>query len=337
MPSYDEAQAIAGDTSAQRLLNLFFIFNASTRALSTEEIVSDSDLGYGSPQRDSDLRKFRRDRAKLAEQGIRIVEAKPLGAAESEESYWKLDRENTFATGGIVTRDDAQTLAAAIDEYLEGQATPLVRPLQSVRDKALELAEGSTPQTRDEQAANAFDPILDALWSAFATHKKIALSYRNARGEASKRSLAIYGIFSHEGCAYVTGLDDASQSIRTFRTDRIEKVWRPKGTYNIPNTFSIKDYVFLPFDFGEGESVQAQFSLLASMPQAAVLACTHGRGEIALTEAGSWRWTIEVRDIDAAASFALSHAREGLRPVAPQAFVDAWQRMIDKVVEAHGA
>ena len=102
MPSYDEAQAIAGDTSAQRLLNLFFIFNASTRALSTEEIVSDSDLGYGSPQRDSDLRKFRRDRAKLAEQGIQIVEAKPLGAAESEESYWKLDRENTFATGGIV-------------------------------------------------------------------------------------------------------------------------------------------------------------------------------------------------------------------------------------------
>ena len=165
MPSYDEAQAIAGDTSAQRLLNLFFIFNASTRALSTEEIVSDSDLGYGSPQRDSDLRKFRRDRAKLAEQGIQIVEAKPLGAAESEESYWKLDRENTFATGGIVTRDDAQTLAAAIDEYLEGQATPLGRPLQSVRDKALELAEGSTPQTRDEQTANAFDPILDALWS----------------------------------------------------------------------------------------------------------------------------------------------------------------------------
>lgn len=95
------------------------------------------------------------------------------------------------------------------------------------------------------------------------TRKKITFSYRNARGEASKRSLAIYGIFSHEGCAYVTGLDDASQSIRTFRTDRIEKVWRPKGTYNIPNTFSIKDYVFLPFDFGEGESVQAQFSLPA--------------------------------------------------------------------------
>ncbi len=35
-------------------------------------------------------------------------------------------------------------------------------------------------------------------------------------------------------------------------------------------------------------------------------------------------------------SFALSHAREGLRR-GSQAFVDAWQRMIDKVVEAHGA
>ena len=159
VPSYDEAQAIAGDTSAQRLLNLlFYLQRLYASALYGRDRLG-LRSGLWSPQRDSDLRKFRRDRAKLAEQGIQIVEAKPLGAAESEESYWKLDRKNTFATGGIVTRDDAQTLAAAIDEYLEGQATPLGRPLRSVRDKALELAEGNTPQTRDEQAANAFDPI----------------------------------------------------------------------------------------------------------------------------------------------------------------------------------
>ncbi len=200
-----------------------------------------------------------------------------MGAAESEEKLWKLDRENTFATGGIVTRD-AQTLAAAIDEYLEGQATPLGRPLQSVRDKALELAEGSTPQGRDEQASNAFDPILDALWSAFATRKKITFSYRNARGEASKRSLAIYGIFSHEGCAYVTGLDDASQASAPFAPTASKRSGVQRAPTTSPTRFPLRT-TLLPFDFGEGESVQAQFSLPFSMPQAAVLACTHRRGK----------------------------------------------------------
>ena len=189
MPSYDEAQAIAGDTSAQRLLNLFFIFNASTRALSTEEIVSDSDLGYGSPQRDSDLRKFRRDRAKLAEQGIQIVEAKPLGAAESEESYWKLDRENTFATGGIVTRNDAQTLAAAIDEYLEGQATPLGRPLQSVRDKASSLLRAA--RRRDGTNRPPTPSILFSMHFGAPSPRARRLRSRTATRAAKHQSAAL--------------------------------------------------------------------------------------------------------------------------------------------------
>ena len=36
------------DKTAQRILNLFFVLNSSPEPLTTEQIVLDSDLGYGS-------------------------------------------------------------------------------------------------------------------------------------------------------------------------------------------------------------------------------------------------------------------------------------------------
>ena len=44
------------DKTAQRILNLFFVLNSSPEPLTTEQIVLDSDLGYGSGNIDSDKR-----------------------------------------------------------------------------------------------------------------------------------------------------------------------------------------------------------------------------------------------------------------------------------------
>ena len=81
--------------TALRVLNLLFILNASATPLSTEQILQDSDLGYGSANRASDLKKFKRDREKLAEHGVSIVEVRPAGAKQTEESLWTIDRANT--------------------------------------------------------------------------------------------------------------------------------------------------------------------------------------------------------------------------------------------------
>lgn len=340
MPANDETRRIAEDSSARRLLNLFFIFNASTQPISTEEIVSDSDLGYGSEQRESDLRKFRRDRQKLAELGVRIVETKPVGASETEESRWQLDRASTFAAAHVVTPDDAQTLAAAIDEYLSHQDTPLARPLSAVRDKALELAPTATAPLGCTDAmprtGMTSQQVRDAIWQAFEQRRSLPVSYINARGERSRRNIDIYGIITHEGSTYIVGLDDASGSVRTFRTDRIERTWKPRGTYTIPTSFRIRDHVFLPFDFGEGPAVTATFMFPGECTQDAARAITRDRGALEAIDGGR-RWTVEVRDIEAAAGFALSHAREGLRPRSPETLVAAWKRSIDKAVRAHGA
>ena len=107
------------DKTAQRILNLFFVLNSSPEPLTTEQIVLDSDLGYGSGNIDSDKRKFRRDRDKLLERGILIKEVRPAGAQETEESSWTIDREHTFAAGGLITADDADILLNTVEVYIK--------------------------------------------------------------------------------------------------------------------------------------------------------------------------------------------------------------------------
>ena len=242
---------IAEDATAQRLLNLAFIFNTTTRPLTTDEIISDTDLGYGSGNRESDVRKFRRDRQKLAEQGFEIVCADGDGTAENEASSWVLDRARTFATAGIITNDDASILADAIDEYLSASLTPLRAPLMRARAKILELVRaGDAPQQQAAGGPAAQDgaeqTMLDIVWLAFSLRRALTFSYTNGHGGHSRRSVAIYGIFSHEGATYIVGFDDAAQAVRTFRVDRMERALRPGKRYEIPASFDIHAYLFLP-------------------------------------------------------------------------------------------
>ena len=134
------------DKTAQRILNLFFVLNSSPEPLTTEQIVLDSDLGYGSGNIDSDKRKFRRDREKLLERGITIKEVRAAGAQETEESAWTIDREHTFAAGGLITADDADILLDAIDQTLATGSAAFATPLADIRSKIAYLTGASTAE-----------------------------------------------------------------------------------------------------------------------------------------------------------------------------------------------
>lgn len=145
------------DKTAQRILNLFFVLNSSPEPLTTEQIVLDSDLGYGSGNIDSDKRKFRRDRDKLLERGILIKEVRPAGAQETEESSWTIDREHTFAAGGLITADDADILLNAIDQTLAAGSSTFATPLADIRSKIAYLT-GRT--TADEATISRSPPSM---------------------------------------------------------------------------------------------------------------------------------------------------------------------------------
>lgn len=325
------------DETAQRLLNLFFILNTSPTPLTTTQIITDTDLGYGSSNRASDERKFRRDRRKLEEQGIFIKEVTGAIASEIEESAWTIDRESTYSCGGILSADDVDVLVQGIDEYVSAGPTPLAKPLHAVRMRALEAQASKTEDAvRETMAAAHEQPQLDAVWTAFARRAALAMLYRNAQGATSKRTVSIFGLFTQGDYTYITGYDDDTDAIRTFRVDRIERAWRPVKPYAIPADFDISNYLFFPFDLSDAEGVRATFSFPAERSEAEVTACTHQRGELEHDAKRGWMWHIAVRDVTAAAALALAHTRDGMRPVNPPELREEWTRMLQEAVSTHG-
>lgn len=340
--AYDDPEPTPVDETAQRLLNLLFVLNAAPRPLTTEELVSDSDLGYGSGNRASDLRKFRRDREKLEERGVYIAELKTPGSSETEQSAWALDRARTFAAGGLVREEDARLLVAAIDAHLAVPGSPFEPPLRAIRTKALESLEAVEGELSVEDGATrrdctARDAITDALWTAFSLRRTIKMRYTDAAGKQSERVIAVYGIFSHESAGYIAALDDASGEVRTFRIDRIARLGALGSPYEIPDGFDARAYLFLPFDLASGPTATAVFTLPAERTEAEVQAITYGRGRAQREADGTWSWTVEARDVNAAAAFALSHAHDGMRPQGPAPLVDAWRAHIERTVAAHAS
>lgn len=318
------------DKTAQRILNLFFVLNSSPEPLTTEQIVLDSDLGYGSGNTDSDKRKFRRDREKLLERGIVIKEVRAPGSQETEESAWTVDRDHTFADGGLITAEDADILMDAIDQMLAAGSSTFSTPLADIRSKIAYLTgEADVPETRALRS-----PMVDAVWSAFAERCALRFLYQNGRGEQRQRTVCVYGMFEREGISYFCGLDDASGTVRTFRCDRIVRAWKPSGFYTIPSDFNLNDQLFFEFDLADRDPIAATFSFTAETPADMVHALTQGRGSLDRADKG-WTWTVGVRDLDAAASFCMEHSADNMRPVAPDALKQAWDRLIERTVNAH--
>lgn len=329
-------EAPARDT-ARRILNLLFILNSSATPLTTEQIVSDSDLGYGSANRASDLKKFKRDREKLAERGIHVIEVREAGSQLNEESSWAIDAETTYAAAGSITRADAEALLCAVDECLTRDEVPFRQGLLGIRRKLHRLIdpiadadEPSTPGDASERRG------AEALWSAFVLKRKIRFTYLDAKGRESTRTLEVWGMFMQGGHTYFVGLDEQSRGVRTFRDDRIVRAWRPTGHYAVPPWFDIKSYLFLPFDLAAGMATPVSFALRGDCTHDEAEALTHGRGELDYSKVDScWRWTVKARDLQAAAAFALAHHDIIVAPLSPKRLVDTWRHLIGKAVEAH--
>lgn len=315
----------------RRLLNLLFILNTSAEPPTTDEIIGDSDLGYGSGSRDSDLKKFKRDRDKLAQQGFHIVELPGAGGRQNEQSAWTLDRARTHAELGLISAADAEVVAHAVEAATEGGSSPLVPALSAVRARL----RGRIPDASPDGAAEA-DPRLEAIWNAWCLRRALPFDYTDSKGESRPHAVEIYGLFSQAGHGYFVGRDVEVDAIKTFRCDRVHAVRKPSGSYEIPRGFSIRDYLFLPFDFSGTNLTDVSFTLPASLGSAEIEGITHGRGAVSAGPGDVFTWNISVRDIDAAARFALSHASMGMRPSSPVALVERWNDTLKGVIETYG-
>lgn len=327
--------------TARRCLNLFFILNSATAPLATERIIGDADLGYASGNPSSDRRAFRRDRQRLAGQGIIIREVQPEGSSESEESRWELDRGASELDASGISDDDLELLAGLTGRYMRNHppfpgSDAIARLDAKVRGAlALRRKDGvcTAPAPGIGSSAYRYDTIADRIWDRFRDRRAATFDYRDAKGAEARRTVDIYGIFNLGPHAYFVGRDHDREQIRTFRTDRIAEVLKPGDAYAVPDGFDTGEYIFLPFDFGDGAKVKARFAFSPSAPESEVEALTNGRGELSREE-GGLTWSVEVRDVGAAAAWALACAWLGLRPMEPPELMDAWRARIGKAVTA---
>jgi predicted DNA-binding transcriptional regulator YafY len=92
--------------------------------------------------------------------------------------------------------------------------------------------------TRPAPYRAAPDPAaLLALADAARRRRTVRISYTAWRGRASTRELDPYGLVLHSGRWYATGLDHASNQVRTFRLDRVRSVEPSSGTFTPPADF----------------------------------------------------------------------------------------------------
>lgn len=325
--------------SARRILNLLFILNCTSRPLTTTEIITDSDLGYGMAGTESEKKKFQRDRKKLEEYGVHIREVKESGASETEESRWEIDRGRTHIDTAVVTQDDADMLVHAVDEYLARTKISFRSALLRIRAVAAAIdtdAEQDKDTDNDEQVSDQIQNVLDTVWAAYCSRKSLPFCYRDAKGKESKRTVSIYGIVNQANQCYFVGLDNLSDEVRTFRTDRVTRMNKPRGSYTIPHDFSLDAFQFLPLDLGDGEEMQATFAFPAQSVPGEIEVLTHGRGTLEKQPDGSLRWSITVKNPDSAVTMALANASLGMRPCSPAVLVSLWNSTITKAVEAHG-
>ena len=335
LPEGAEDERWSVDETSRRIANLLFLFTTTRRPVPTRDIVCDSDLGYGSGNVESDMRKFRRDRDALARRGCFIVQAGAHAAAENEESSWELDRKRTYASVPSLPADDLILLIRAIDIELEGDHAPYRHRVHQVRatlKHVLIAAGGAADGAYAGPEADGATAV--ALWSAFAAGKRARFQYRNAAGERREREVEQYGFFTRGDTSYMVGRDVLKDGcpVRTFNLDRVEQVRAPKGSYTVPEDFDVKSYLVHPFEIGGGTSEGIAFLIPASFARGEVGRITMGKGSLEDVGEEGWLWRVQAADVEAAARFSIE---QGIVPVAPEELVSCWNDIVQKAVDAN--
>ena len=337
MPEDNEPEL---NETAWRCLNLFFILNIASSPVSTSRIIEDSDLGYGSGSRQNDKKRFARDRERLGRLGICIRQVDIPGSAVTEEGFWEIDRAQTNIQFRDLSTNNLSYLlheAQTVEHESIWASNRALFDLQIKIQSELSRRNGEAfPRTLDAPTAPAPNPVLARLWECSQKNTPVEFCYVNARSEQRTRVADVYGFFTDCQNTYFVGLLHDANQIRTFKTSRIKKIKRHSGTYRVPEDFHIEDYMFLPFDFAPAEPVAGVFLFPNTASEYELEALSHGRGSLERKADGTWSWTVEVRDVAAAASMALSHTSLGMRPAAPQSLVDAWVDQIRGAVESNG-
>ena len=114
-------------------------------------------------------------------------------------------------------------------------------------------------RVRDVEDAVTLDPtpwtiptdpdILQGAAMAIRSSRRVAFSYQNHAGEASRREVSPYSVLHHDGRWYLVGHCHLRDSVRIFRLDRIREPSVLEQTFVRPEGFDAKAFLYsrMPF------------------------------------------------------------------------------------------
>ena len=342
-----------------RCLTLYFYLDAAHTPRSTDEIIHNAEIyppvnaQTGEPYHDDTLSKsFERDRKRLETAGIFICEAN-LGGAKNERALWQIDRTRTYTSG--IRKLPTSTIEQVLGELKTYAGNPLWASNSAFSElwgkftnELIRRGDESFIKALGDMPELASDPDITRLWNLFKQRHRMRITYLDAAGQKKNHLVDAYGFYLLNNTMYlvanVHGDADEAPRLRTFRADRIQRVREYKQgqnpvVYQIPKSFRVQEHVYLPFDVSPDANgpTQARFSFAPGIPLAELESITHGRGALERSrEDDTWTWSIEVNNLEGAASFALVNTPVGMRPRSPEALVAAWRGLIGKAVETHG-
>ena len=279
---------------------------------------------YPGLSHESFTRAFARDRAALAACGVVVS----LVRADGGESLWAVDERASFAGGAELGALDAAALEVACQPLLDDARFPLADDLRFALAKiSRSFAEEPAAAAGERRASRE----LAALWDALLRGRAAEISYTDARGRASARTVAPYGFFSLRGVLYLVAgrLDAEGRPVeggtRTYRVDRVQSARVVESLrVEVPADFSAGDWARLPFQMGD-DAFEAAFAVPDDRAQELARAA-RGRGSLERDRDGALVWTVPASSARDAASWAVA---QGIRPLRPEGLVRAWRDVLE--------
>ncbi|HVM11280.1 MAG TPA: WYL domain-containing protein [Actinomycetota bacterium] len=233
----------------ERLLNLVVLLLETRRPLTFEEI-RDGLAAYDQEDVASAKRQFERDKDQLRDIGIPL-EVAPVDVWESAEGY-RIPKERYYLPQIELSPEEAAALFVAARGSRRGDdaGQALVKLLVGSGSGLLGAAEAPGTAGPDASA-----PHLPAAAEAASRRRRVAFTYRSARGEERERSVDAWGLVFRRGSWYLVGRDVAQDEPRAFRLSRIRSSLRDTGAGEAPpEGFRAAEHIVAgPWGVGEPE------------------------------------------------------------------------------------
>lgn len=305
------------DLRATRVLTLAVKFFGTSKPVTSSTIAAEL---YPNREEGSFRRQFLRDRELLASLGIVIREVE-----DPDGSLWQIDGDASYAQGPGIDDQSARMLYALCYDMAFDQSFPYRDELRIALAKIAQMYRGTTLALTDTTSA-AEHKLLATLVSCMSSHHAVRVTYTNAQGASSERTLALLGSFGLRNHSYFVAqsLDQAGQPLpsepHTYRLDRFTKVRElPKVRYRVPQDFSVRDYMHLPFQIGPTLGMAAL--LVGSTPSTEVERAVSLYGSTQEQDSGTV-WELPYSSVEGLASWAIAH---GLMPLGPHELCAVWQ------------